>query len=391
MNKQKKRSVLGWDPYLLIPYLILCIIGIVMVYSASADVANQVGGTARGYLVKQSIFALIGIGIFFFLSRFNLAFWRKKSVLVVFSALLIGALLFVRFLGASVNGARGWINIGPVSIQPAEVCKFFLTVYLANQFARYEKLSAEESRRKMVGPLMLALFLIFLIIIQPDTGGALINASIFGVIYLASRVSWKWGAGILAGGFILIFVFLPYLAHGVANLIGGYRAARFVAYLHPFTNASGSGSQLVNSYYAISNGGIFGSGIGNSIQKMGYLPEPNTDFILAIISEELGLVAVLIILTLLATLICRIILIGIRSNNLYETLLCYGTGAFFAIETLFNVGAVCGLLPITGVTLPFISYGGSSMFVLSASLGLVANVERRMRRQRQKAQRREVA
>ena len=385
MNKQKKRSVLGWDPYLLIPYLILCIIGIVMVYSASADVAMQVGGTARSYLVKQSIFALVGIGIFFLLSRVNLTFWRSKYTLGFLSGILIVPLVYVRFFGAAVNGARGWVNLGPVSIQPAEVCKFFLTIYLADQFARYENLSRSDYLRKLRKPIILTIVLIGLILSQPDTGGALINASIFLVIIMASRIPWKYGATTLVGGFLALLIGLPYVAQLFAK-IGGYRAARFVAYLNPFANASGSGTQLVNSYYAISNGGIFGSGIGNSIQKMGYLPESNTDFILAIISEELGLVTVLIILALLATLICRIILLGIRSNNLYETLLCYGTGTFFAVETMFNVGAVCGLLPITGVTLPFISYGGSSMFVLSASLGLVANVERRMRRQKARRQ-----
>lgn len=385
MNKQKKRSVLGWDPYLLIPYLILCIIGIVMVYSASADVAMQVGGTARSYLVKQSIFALVGIGIFFLLSRVNLTFWRSKYTLGFLSGILIVLLVYVRFFGAAVNGARGWVNLGPVSIQPAEVCKFFLTIYLADQFARYENLSRSDYLRKLRKPIILTIVLIGLILSQPDTGGALINASIFLVIIMASRIPWKYGATTLVGGFLALLIGLPYVAQLFAK-IGGYRAARFVAYLNPFANASGSGTQLVNSYYAISNGGIFGSGIGNSIQKMGYLPESNTDFILAIISEELGLVTVLIILALLATLICRIILLGIRSNNLYENLLCYGTGTFFAVETMFNVGAVCGLLPITGVTLPFISYGGSSMFVLSASLGLVANVERRMRRQKARRQ-----
>ena len=170
MNKQKKRSVLGWDPYLLIPYLILCIIGIVMVYSASADVAMQVGGTARSYLVKQSIFALVGIGIFFLLSRVNLTFWRSKYTLGFLSGILIVLLVYVRFFGAAVNGARGWVNLGPVSIQPAEVCKFFLTIYLANQFARYENLSRSDYLRKLRKPIILTIVLIGLILSQPDTG-----------------------------------------------------------------------------------------------------------------------------------------------------------------------------------------------------------------------------
>ena len=163
---------------------------------------------------------------------------------------------------------------------------------------------------------------------------------------------------------------------------GGYQVARFVAFLNPFGNASGSGSQLVNSYYAISNGGVFGVGLGNSIQKMGYLPEPNTDFIMSITSEELGLVGVTAILVTLLFLICRIIQVGVRADSLYQTLICYGSATFFTIETLFNIGGVLGLLPITGVTFPFISYGGSSMLILSATVGIIMNISMQQNRDR---------
>ena len=155
-----------------------------------------------------------------------------------------------------------------------------------------------------------------------------------------------------------------------------------MAFLNPFGNASGSGSQLVNSYYAISNGGVFGSGLGNSVQKMGYLPEPNTDFIMSITSEELGLVGVSVILILLMIIICRMIQIGVRSNSMYEMLLCYGSATFILIEAFFNIGGVLGLLPITGVTFPFISYGGSSMLILSFTVGIIMNISIQQNKQR---------
>ena len=212
-----------------------------------------------------------------------------------------------------------------------------------------------------------------LIFAQPDTGGATINFAIIAVMALACDIRWSYGIGALIG-FPLVGYFLLEKAVESGLFHGGYRAQRFIAFMNPFGNASGSGSQLVNSYYAISNGGVFGVGLGNSIQKMGYLPEPNTDFIMSIASEELGLVGVSLILGLLLCLICRIILIGVRSRSLYQTLICYGTATFMMVETFFNIGGVLGLLPITGVTFPFISYGGSSMLVLSSAVGIVMNI-----------------
>ena len=172
----------------------------------------------------------------------------------------------------------------------------------------------------------------------------------------------------------VIIIGLPIIAKFVVAHFHGYQVNRFVAYINPFANNSGVGNQLVNSYYAISNGGLTGVGLGNSIQKMGYLPEPNTDFILAIISEEMGWIMVTFILVLIMIIVCRTIQLGVKVNSVYQALLCYGVATFIAVETFFNIGGVSGLLPITGVTLPFISYGGSSMVVLSAAIGLVLNV-----------------
>jgi cell division protein FtsW len=227
--------------------------------------------------------------------------------------------------------------------------------------------------KSSVGPLLIALIYLILILVQPDTGGFAINFVIIAVMILACDMRWAFGVSMIIGVPLALYIGLQ---QAIINgwIHGGYRAQRFIAFMNPFGNASGSGSQLVNSYYAISNGGIFGVGLGNSVQKMGYLPEPNTDFIMSITSEELGLVGVTAILILLLILICRMIQLGVRSNSLYVTLICYGTATFFSVETLFNIGGVLGLLPITGVTFPFISYGGSSMLVLSAAVGIIMNI-----------------
>jgi cell division protein FtsW len=163
-----------------------------------------------------------------------------------------------------------------------------------------------------------------------------------------------------------------------------YQLDRFRSFLHPFQLEQHGGAQLVNSYYAINNGGWFGRGLGNSIQKLGYLPEPYTDFILSITAEELGIVGATLILILLGILIVRSLLIGMRSRNTYHMLVCYGVSAILFVQTFINVGGLLGLIPITGVTLPFISYGGSSIIILSICMGLVLNISATEKRKREK-------
>lgn len=362
------------DYYLLVPYLLLCATGIVMVYSSSAAIEMQNGGTPQGYLIKQSIYVILGILTVTFFANCSLKFFRRPKFLGYSTLLMLGLLLFVLILGRAVNGAKGWISLGVISIQPAEFCKLYLILYMADRMARARQHGVHFLETKAaVGPLLIYCAVIGLILIQPDTGGAAINATIVLVMLMACDLRWGFSVSLIVGVPILGYFLLE---QAVINgwFHGGYQAQRFIAFMNPFGNANGSGSQLVNSYYAISNGGIFGVGLGNSVQKMGYLPEPNTDFIMAITSEELGLVGVSIILILLLILICRMIQLGVRSDSLYQTLICYGAATFFSIETLFNIGGVLGLLPITGVTFPFISYGGSSMLVLSATVGIIMNI-----------------
>jgi cell division protein FtsW len=378
-----KQNFHFWDYYLMVPYLILCLIGIVMVYSSSAAIQMQNGGTPQGYLIKQSIYVVLGIIVLIFCANFPLEHYRRRRFLQD-STIVMGTLLvIVLAIGKAVNGAKGWLNFGPVNIQPVEFCKLYFILYLADRMARTHQkgkllMKGESSR----GALILATIYLLLILAQPDTGGFAINVCIIGVMFIACDVRSWWKAVGIVIGFPLAVYFGLQLAIVNGWIHGGYRIQRFIAFMNPFGNANGSGSQLVNSYYAISNGGIFGVGLGNSVQKMGYLPEPNTDFIMAITSEELGLVGVTIILGLLMLIICRMIQLGVKSHLLYQTLICYGASTFFTIETFFNIGGVLGLLPITGVTFPFISYGGSSMLVLSATLGIIINISIRQNKAR---------
>ena len=363
----------------MVPYLVLCMIGIVMVYSASSAIEMQNGGTPTSYLIKQTIYVIMGICCLLFGANYPLKHYRTPRFLRDSTLAMIGVLLFVLVLSHAVNGAKGWINLGVINIQPVEICKIYFILYLSDRMARVRARN-DHFISSGGGPWLVVALCLLLIVLQPDIGGMAINVMIVAVLFLACDFRWSFGISIL-----LIIPIMCYLLVEKAvesGLIHGYRMARFVAFLNPFGNASGSGSQLVNSYYAISNGGVFGSGLGNSVQKMGYLPEPNTDFIMSITSEELGLVGVSVILILLMIIICRMIQIGVRSNSMYEMLLCYGSATFILIEAFFNIGGVLGLLPITGVTFPFISYGGSSMLILSFTVGIIMNISIQQNKQR---------
>ncbi|MGM9892468.1 FtsW/RodA/SpoVE family cell cycle protein [Limosilactobacillus sp.] len=370
------------DYYLLVPYLALCLVGIVMVYSSSAGIEMQNGGSPTGYLIKQASYAILGAGCVFFFANLPMRFLRTRRFLKYSTFIMFFLLAIVLVVGRAVNGAKGWLSLGPINLQPAEFCKLYFILYLSDRMARARQRGAHFlDSSAAVGPLLFALVFLLLILAQPDTGGFAINAAIIIVMMLACDFRWAYGIGAIIG-FPTVGYFLMEKAVESGFFHGGYRSQRFIAFMNPFGNASGSGSQLVNSYYAISNGGVFGVGLGNSIQKMGYLPEPNTDFIMAITSEELGLVGITVILGVLLCLICRIILVGVRSRSLYHTLICYGTATFMMVETFFNIGGVLGILPITGVTFPFISYGGSSMLVLSSAVGIIMNISMQQNRDR---------
>lgn len=377
----KKLGLLDW--VIAGPYLILAFFGTVMVYSASAGMKMQNGVNPRAYFIKQLFYVLAGLICFIIFSSFSSQFLRSPRFLGIFFLILFVMLVYVRLRGQEINGARGWLHIGPINIQPAEMCKLFLILYLSNRFAHLAERGMDLHFKEQWGAILIVAVLLVLIIIQPDIGGFAINSAIVIVIIVASGMPVYVIVAFLGISVFLIGFGIPLLSHLAVNMIHGYQAARFLAYLDPFQNSRGIGSQLVNSYYAISNGGLHGVGLGNSIQKMGFLPEPNTDFIMSILAEEFGFLGVLAVLALLAMIILRTVRLGVQSQSMYETLTCYGTATFITVETLFNVGGVTGILPITGVTFPFISYGGSSMIILCASLGLVENIAIRRHQQRQ--------
>ncbi|USS87286.1 FtsW/RodA/SpoVE family cell cycle protein [Fructilactobacillus hinvesii] len=376
-----KKFFKGLDWYLFFPYLLLCGIGIVMVYSSSAGIGLTHGGFATTYMHKQIGFVIVAMLLMFLMYRINIRFFQHIYTIMGFSVLLVILLLVVFFISKKINGAAGWISLGPINLQPAELCKFYFIIYFANLFNKRSRFIAQEGLWRATTynwkPLLLPVAILILILIQPDTGNFAINLFIILIMFLAASTAPKLVVGVIGFGLLLPLVLLHFLGEFIIKIADNshsYQAQRFVSFADPFLHAQSSGQQLINSYYAISNGGLFGRGLGNSIQKMGYLAEPNTDFILPVISEELGLVGVIVIMLLLFIIVARTIKIGIRTTNIYYSTICYGTAAYLLIQTLFNAGGAVGFVPLTGVTLPFISYGGSSIITLSLCLGLVMKI-----------------
>ncbi len=371
------------DFSILVPYLLLVIFGIIMVYSASSNIMLVNGFKPSFYGIRQAWYAIIAIFVFASLSFFlKLEIFKERKFVICFLEISLILLLYLIALkiikgsDAAVNGAVGWIDLKVIKIQPLEIAKLALVIYLAYFLDRHDgSFSKGNIVENLYRPAILAAFMMFLVVIEPDLGGTAILAMIVIVMFSLSGIPVKNALiflfSIAATVTLLVFLIIHW---NPKFLQDNYQYQRLMSFMHPFELEQKGGAQLVNSYYAIHNGGLFGVGLGNSMQKRGYLPEPYTDFILSIITEELGVIGALVVLGILFYLMWRIMEVGIKAKSQFNALVCFGITTIIFTETLFNVGAVIGLLPITGVTLPFISYGGSSLIVLSTAIGLALNI-----------------
>ncbi|MBM6613614.1 FtsW/RodA/SpoVE family cell cycle protein [Desemzia sp. RIT804] len=386
----KKLSYL--DYYILIPYLVLTSVGILMVYSASSFIALKSFDNAQYYFIRQAVFAGVGLFLCFFVYMLRLEILKYKAFVISAISIIVIMLLSLLAVGKEINGAKGWLDLGPLGrIQPAEFAKVVVIWYFAYIFSRRQQRFVQDLRETVnafLAPLLLFVVgIVFPIILQPDIGGAIIILAIGVVMVLTSGISYKFGFGLGIVGSAVIFGVIELIRKFGTSLpfIEDYQYDRFLAFWDPFAVSESTGLQLVNSYYALNRGGLFGVGIGESVQKTGYLPEPYTDFIMSILGEELGLVGVLAVVLLFGFLILRIYLIGIKTKDSFGSLLCIGIATMLLIQSTINLGGVLGLMPITGVTFPFISYGGSSILILSASMGVALNVSATSKRRELRA------
>ena len=387
--KIKKRHLLNYS--ILIPYLILSIIGLIVVYSTTSALAIQSGVSSIRMVRTQGLFFIFSLLTIALIYKFSLDFLRNKKVLAFVIFIEVILLILSRFITDTVNGAHGWLTIaGMFSIQPAEYLKVILVWYLALIFSKrqdeirdydYQALTHNEwIPRNLNDWRWLTLILIGIVVIMPDLGNATILALTVLIMITVSGVGYRWFTSLLAlvvgaSSIVLGSIWIIGVDRVAKIPVFGYVAKRFSAFFNPFNDLSGAGHQLANSYYAMSNGGWFGLGLGNSIEKQGYLPEAHTDFVFAIVIEELGFVGASLILALLFFLILRIILVGIRAKNPFNSMMAIGIGGMILVQTFINIGGISGLIPSTGVTFPFLSQGGNSLWVLSVAIAFVLNID----------------
>ncbi|GAE32363.1 putative lipid II flippase FtsW [Halalkalibacter hemicellulosilyticus] len=351
------------DWFLIITVFLLAIFGLIMVFSASYVFGIAMETPDPYFYIKRQL-QWFFLGTFFFLVVMHIPFrfYKKLSPLLIILSLIALALVLVPGVGYTVNGATRWIRIGSFQIQPSEVVKIVIIIYLAQVYSQ-KQAYIDQFIRGVMPPLIIVGFIFGLIMLQPDLGTATSIMLVAVIIVFFSGAKW-WhllSLGIVGGSLFAVF-----------SMSEDYRIRRLTSFVDPFADPLDSGLQLIQSYIAIAHGGLSGTGLGQSVQKLFYLPEPFTDFILAIISEELGLLGIAFVLGAHALILFRGVMIGTRCKNPFGSLLAFGIVFQIAIQVVFNVGAVTGLLPITGIPLPLVSNGGSSLFVTLVSLAILA-------------------
>ena len=364
------------DKPLFILTLILFVLGLVMIFSASNVTSYMNGGSPYAYFLRQGLFLIVSFIFCIIMVKFNTKFYGMMSniLLVFFVAVLILLLIY----GKATNYAVSWIPIGPFTLQPSEFIKIIMIVFMARFYEVHEK--RLNNFFIAIITLIVGVIITFLIMLQPDLGTAIIFAALTGIIFFSSPVSKSIKLKVLA-----LFIGMCLVVGAVLVMTGGSilqaRQLERFNFTRPCDRLLDTGNQVCNGYIAINNGGLTGIGLGNSTQKYLYLPYPYTDFIFAVIVEELGLVTGIAIIFAYLYLLYRILKIGRESYTNRGALLCYGVAVYIFLHVIVNLMGLFGLMPMTGVPLPFMSYGGSFTLCLMVSLAMVqrVNIENRLR------------
>ncbi|MET1031143.1 FtsW/RodA/SpoVE family cell cycle protein [Domibacillus tundrae] len=369
-----KRKLKSYDYPLAAAFLILCFFGLMMIFSASSVMAVQRWGLESEFFYdKQKLHMIVAFIAFGIMSIFPYRRLKANRFLVIITSGMFFTLFLLFLFGSVSNNAQSWFQIGARSIQPSEFSKLVIIIYMAAVFSKKQK--NINSLNNSIAPPVIVLFAVcFLVALEPDFGTAAIIFAIGLTIVLSSGIKMKKLAkfALLIGIFALFLS--PLLIWQKENILSEERMSRLTSYMDPFKYEEDAGYHLVNSYLAIGSGGLTGRGLGQSVQKLGYLPEPHTDFIMSIIAEELGVFGIIIVIGGISFIVLHGLRIAIRSTDSFGSMLAVGISSMIGIQAFINLGGVSGIIPITGVPLPFISYGGSSLLLLSISMGILANV-----------------
>jgi cell division protein FtsW len=367
-----KKIFKSYDYTLVLAIILLSAFGLVMVYSASmASAVQWYKQPSDFFYQKQKIFLLLSLGVFIVTAIIPYKMMKFTNFflapMVIFSII---ALLGLFAFGNIAGNAKSWYQVGPIKIQPSEFVKLSVIIYLSAVYAK-KQAYINQFNKGVLPPLVYLVFVCALIAIQPDFGTAAIIVLIAGTIIISSGMNIKSMMKLLLFGLILA---LPLLFAFKGDFLSKKQMDRITIFNDPFAYEQTTGYHLANSYIAIGSGGINGLGLGKSIQKLGYLPESHTDFIMPVIAEELGIWGVGFVILALAYIVLRGIYIGLQCKDPFGSLLAIGIASMIGIQSFINLAGVSGVIPLTGVPLPFVSYGGSSLLMLALASGILVNI-----------------
>ena len=357
-----------YDRYLLLATITLLVFGLLMVASTSIVIAERLYHQPFHFLFRQLAYLVLGVMLGIFVFRMEIKFWQHLGIVLLFLSFVLLILVLVPKLGREVNGSMRWLGIGPFGMQVSEFAKVAVIIYLADYLVRHDR----EVRTRISGflkPLCLLGVTAILLLREPDFGASsVIIVTSLGMLFLAGVRIWQFA--VLFGGVVA--------ALAVIAISSPYRMLRLTSFLNPWASQFDSGYQLTQSLIAFGRGGWFGVGLGDSVQKLFYLPEAHTDFLFAVLTEELGLVGGIVVLILFAIVVGRALAIGRKAyseNRHFGAYLAYGFGIEIALQVLINIGVNAGVLPTKGLTLPFMSYGGSSLLMMCMMVAILLRID----------------
>ena len=361
-----------YDAQLVLAVLALMVLGLVMVASASISIASRELGDPLYYFWRQSLYVVLGLAAMLAATRVPLRAWQVSSpVLLALSALLL-VLVFVPGVGREVNGSMRWLTVGPLNVQPSEPMKLAMVLYLAGYLVRRGEL-VRNTVGGFVRPMAVLAIIGVLLLLEPDYGATVVLfTTALGMLFLGGVPFWSFVGW---AGCVVVSL-------GVVVMAAPYRVERMLTFMNPWADPFGSGFQLTQALIAIGSGEWLGVGLGSSVQKLFYLPEAHTDFLFAVLAEELGMLGMLCVILLFTFVVWRAIAIGTRAERAgapYGAHVAYGVALLVGLQAFINIGVNMGILPTKGLALPLMSYGGSSLVVNCFALGLVMRVDHELR------------
>jgi len=356
------------DYWLLFVIFMLLGVGIVMVGSSSFEIADRKLDQPFYYLIRQMIYVMIGVLAAAALLRVPLEFWEKMGGYFLMAGVLSLILVLVPGVGREINGSMRWLSLGIVNVQPSEFAKLFVIVYMAGYLVRHGN-SMQTALGGFVRPMAVLALVCVLLLAEPDFGAA--------AVILATAMAMMFLGGVRFSQFLVLMLLMT-LAMTALAVSSPYRMERITGFMDPWADPFNSGFQLTQALIAFGRGEWFGVGLGSSVQKLFYLPEAHTDFLFAVLSEELGFVGGLVIIALFCFVVIRAFMVGRMAEKVgmrFASYLAYGIGTWIGIQTFINIGVNMGVLPTKGLTLPFMSYGGSSVLVMCIAIALLLRVD----------------